>query len=87
MLWILRGLDGLVEGQRRQDAGEPLGEHRLAGAGRADHQNVVAAGGGDFEGALRRGLAADVAEIGRGAAAGCVAVAVARDAARTPRAA
>ena len=34
------GFDGLLEGERRQDAGETLGEHGLAGAGRADHEDV-----------------------------------------------
>ena len=66
MLWILVVSMASSKRQRRQDAGEPLGQHRLAGAGRADHQDVVAAGRGDFEGALGRGLAAHVAEIGRG---------------------
>ena len=59
------GFDGLFEGERRQDAGETLGEHGLAGAGRANHQDVVDSGGGDFEGAFGHGLAANVAEIGR----------------------
>ena len=58
----LGGFERFVEGERRQDAGEALGEHRLAGAGRADHQDVVAAGGGDLEGALGGGLAANVGE-------------------------
>ena len=47
--------------QRRQDRGQPRGQHRLAGARRADHQQVVAAGGGDFERALGALLALDVA--------------------------
>ena len=59
------GFDGLFKGERRQDAGEALGEHRLAGTGRADHQDVVDAGGGDFERAFGHGLAAHVAEVRR----------------------
>ena len=42
---------------RRQQAGKPLRQHRLAGARRADHQQAVAAGGGDLERALGGGLA------------------------------
>ena len=59
----LGGLEGFVEAERREDRGEPAGEHGFAGAGRADHQDVVAAGGGDFEGALGGLLAADVGEV------------------------
>jgi hypothetical protein len=72
----LGGFDGLFEGERRQDAGEALGEHGLAGAGRADHEDIVHAGGGHFEGAFGHGLAAHVAEIGR--RLGCLRMAVAR---------
>ena len=61
----LGGLDGFVEGERRQDAGEPFRQHGLAGAGRADHQYVMGAGGRDFQRALGHGLAANVAEIGQ----------------------
>ena len=49
--------------QRRQDRRQPPGEHRLAGAGRADHQDVVPAGGGDGQRPLGELLAADVGEI------------------------
>ena len=49
--------------QRRQDPGKPRRQHRFAGAGRADHQEIVAAGRGDFERALGALLALDVAEI------------------------
>ena len=60
----LGGFEGFLEAQRREDRGEALGEHGFAGAGRADHEDVVATGGGDFEGALGDVLAADVAEVG-----------------------
>ena len=39
-------------GERGQDAGQALREHRLAGAGRADHQQTVRARRGDHECAL-----------------------------------
>ena len=43
--------------------GNALGEHGFAGAGRADHQDVVTAGSGDFEGTLGGLLAAHVGEV------------------------
>ncbi len=61
----LRGLEGLLPRERRQDRGEPPGEHGLAGAGRAHHEDVVTAGGGDLEGAPRRRLAAHLGQIDR----------------------
>ena len=58
-----RGLERLGRLQRREDAGQAGGEHGFAAAGRADHQDVVAAGGGDLERAFGLFLAAHVAEI------------------------
>ena len=58
--------------ERRQEAGKPPGEHRLAGAGRTGHQDVVAAGGGDLEGAARERLSADVGEVVLGLGSGGV---------------
>ena len=55
--------------ERRQDAGQPRRQHRLAGAGRADHQQIVAAGGGDFERAFGALLALDVRQVEPGASA------------------
>ena len=49
--------------QRRQQARQALGQHGLARTGRADHQQVVAAGRRDFERALGRFLALDVGEV------------------------
>ena len=49
--------------QRRQDRGQPRRQHRLAGAGRADHQQMMPAGRGDLERALGAFLALDVAQI------------------------
>jgi hypothetical protein len=53
--------------ERRQDGGKPRREHRLAGAGRSDHEQVVAAGGCDFERAFGAFLALDVGEVERDA--------------------
>ncbi len=61
----LGGLDGLIEGQRRQNAGESFRKHRLAGPRRANHQDVVGAGGGNFQSPLGGGLAAHVAKVQR----------------------
>ena len=58
-----RGFDGFFERHRRQNRGDAFGQHGFAGAGRADQQNVVAAGAGDFQGALRGHLAAHVAHV------------------------
>ena len=51
--------------ERGQDGGQAAGEHRLARARRADHQDVVAAGGGDLERALGVSVAAHVARSRR----------------------
>ena len=78
--------------ERRQDPGQPPGEHRLADPGRAGEQQVVAAGGGDLEHAPRALLAAHVAEVGQrgersldGAAARRGRVAARRGSTRPPR--
>jgi hypothetical protein len=60
--------EGLGRFERRQDARHSRRQHRFAGAGRADHQEVVAAGGGDFEGPLGALLALDVLEVEPGGA-------------------
>ncbi len=57
-------LDGLVERQGWQDRRQPPGQHRLPGAGRPEHQQVVPAGGGDLERSLGVGVAAHVREVG-----------------------
>src|SRR5216117_3873750 len=59
----LRGLERLLQRQRRKDGREPLGEHRFAGAGRANEQDVVTACSGNFEGTLDRFLSFDFREI------------------------
>ena len=58
-----RGLERLVERQRRKDPGEPPRHHRLARARRTDQQQVVSAGRGDFERAAGERLPADVGEV------------------------
>ena len=59
----LGGLERFGEGQIRQDRRQPFRQHRFAGAGRADEDDVVAAGGGDFERALDVLLSFDVVEV------------------------
>ena len=58
-----RRLDRLLGRQHRQNRWHALGQHGLAGAGRADHQQIVPAGGGDRDGPLGHLLAADVGEV------------------------
>ena len=60
----LGGFEGFFKAEWGEDGGQALSEHRLAGAWRADHEDVMATGGGDLEGALGNVLAADVAEVG-----------------------
>jgi hypothetical protein len=43
--------------------GHALGQHGFAGAWRANYEDVVATGAGDFDGALGGLLAADVFEV------------------------
>src|ERR1035441_5722884 len=59
----LRRLQRLFEGERWQDRRHALGQHGLAGTRRADHQDVVASGAGDLDGALGGLLSADVFEV------------------------
>ena len=56
--------DGFFAAHGRKDAGQALGKHGFAGAGRAAEQEVVAAGGGDEECPFCRFLADDVAQVG-----------------------
>ena len=49
--------------QRRQNGRQSCRQHRFSRAGRSDHQEIVAAGGGDFERALGAFLALDVGEV------------------------
>ena len=58
------GFQRLGFGERRQDAGQALRQHGLAGARRTHQQQVVAAHGGDLQRAPRLQLAAHVAQVG-----------------------
>ena len=58
-----RRLERLVERQRREDRRHSPRHHGLAGARRADHQHVVAAGGGNLERPPRQRLPMDVGEV------------------------
>src|SRR5580704_7022683 len=51
----LRGLDGFLKSQRRQDSGESFGEHRFAGPRRSDEKHIVPSGSGHFERPLGAG--------------------------------
>jgi hypothetical protein len=55
---------GLVGAERRQQAGEPLGEHRLARTGRPDYQEMVGSGGCHLEGTPAQGPAPRVGQVG-----------------------
>ena len=68
-----RHIEQLTRVERRQDGGQPLRQHRFARTGRADHQEIVAAGGGDLERPARHLLAAHFAQI-RQAGIGVVAL-------------
>src|SRR6266545_3876336 len=46
-----------------QDRRQPLRQHRLAPAGRTDHQYIVASAGGDDERTFREFLTADIAKV------------------------
>ena len=59
-----RDLDRLVEGQRRKDRRQALREHRLARAGRSDHQHVMPSGGGDLKRPFRLLLPFHLRKIG-----------------------
>ena len=59
----LGGLEGLGEGQVGKNTGQPLRQHRLTGAGRADQDDVVTAGGSDLQRPLDVLLPFDVVEV------------------------
>src|SRR5699024_5670234 len=56
-------LDGLVVVQGRKDARQALGQQRLPGSRGPAQQQVVTAGGGDFESEPALGLALDLTEV------------------------
>jgi hypothetical protein len=59
-----RALQRLVDRHVRQQPGEAVGQHRLARAGRAHHQQAVLAGRGDLQHAPGAGMALDVGQVG-----------------------
>jgi hypothetical protein len=59
----LGDLERLFEGLRRQDRRDAPGQHRLATAGRTDHQDIVPPRRRDLEGALDVPLAAHFGEV------------------------
>ena len=63
ILWIFVVLDRFLQRHRRNDGGDPFGEHRFSRAGRPDHEDVVTAGDRDFDRAFHVALAFDVGEI------------------------
>ena len=63
MLWILVVSIASSSVERRDNSRDALGEHRFAGAGRTNHQDIVTAGDGYLDRALDVALAFDVAEI------------------------
>ena len=58
-----RRFQRLVQSQRRQNRREPFCQHGFARARRADEQNIVSAGSGDFQRALHVFLAFDFGKI------------------------
>ena len=58
-----RHFEGLFGRERRKYGGNAPREHRLACAGRTDHEHVMPAGHCHFEGALRELLSLDVGEV------------------------
>ena len=56
-------LDGFFERHRWNDGRDALGQHRLARAGRPDHQDVVTTGDGHFDRTFDVALALHVAKI------------------------
>src|SRR5438046_9818973 len=59
----LRRLNCFMERERRNNGRNALGQHRVTRPGRTNHQDVVTAGDGHFDGALNVPLPFHVAEI------------------------
>ena len=60
------GLERLLIGQRRQNAGQAAGHHGLPASGRPDHQNVVTACRCHFQGTLYAFLSFHVGKVRAG---------------------
>ncbi len=72
------GFDGFFFAHAGHEGDDAFGDHGFAGAGWADHEEVVAAGDGDFHGTLGVVLAFDIGEVevvvaGGGEELGCAA--------------
>src|SRR5690606_31654979 len=65
----LRHAERFLFRKRRHNAGQPLGEHRLARARRSGHEQIMASGRGRQDGALGGRLAEHVGEVGLARAA------------------
>ena len=59
----MRDLQRLLDRKGREDARQAPGEHGLAGAGRPDHEEVVAPRRRDLQGAAGERLAPDLREV------------------------
>ena len=59
-----RHVQQFLRRQRRKQTGQAFRHHRLARAGRTHHEQVVMAGGGDFQGPLGPFLSLDLTQIG-----------------------
>ena len=59
----LRCLDRFLERERWNDGRDAFGQHRFTRAGRSDHEDIVTASYGHFDGAFDVALAFHVAEI------------------------
>ena len=59
------GLQRLVVVELGEETGEALGQHRLARAGRTDHQQVVTSGGSHLDRGASQRVAPHVGEVGR----------------------
>ena len=59
----LADLQGFLPGHIRQDTGQTLREHTLAGAGRPNEQHIMAAGGRHLQGTLHILLAHHILEV------------------------
>lgn len=59
----LGNFDGCLEIHGRHDGRDALGEHVLAASRRANHEDVMPSGAGDFDGSLGGELTADICEV------------------------
>jgi alpha/beta superfamily hydrolase len=65
-----RGLDGFVEGHRRDEAGDTFCEHGFAATGGSHQEKVVSATHSHFHGPASEVLSADIRKVGSGCGRG-----------------